>query len=71
MYSFNGSSVNSPRNENLNLLIRIYFCITLKNTENFTGKNKVFTGKNKVLLALGQRTSAHHEDWGYALVYFR
>jgi hypothetical protein len=64
MYSFNGSSVNSPRNENLNLLIRIYFCITLKNTENFTGKNKV-------LLALGQRTSAHHEDWGYALVYFR
>ena len=64
MYSFNGSSVNSPRNENLNLLIRIYFCIALKNTEKFTGKNKV-------LLALGQRTIAHHEDWGYAFVYFR
>jgi len=47
----------SPRNENLNLLVRIKFFNL------FLIKTEKITGPYKVLLVLGQRTGAHREDW--------
>jgi len=49
----------SPRNENLNLLVRIKF---LNLFYIYLNKNWKFTGRNQVLLVLGQRTSAYRED---------
>jgi hypothetical protein len=50
----------SPRNENMNLLIRIKFLNLLHIYVLI--KTEKFTVRNKVLLVLGWRTSAHHED---------
>jgi hypothetical protein len=53
--SFNILSNGSPRNENLNLLVRINFLNLLLYSKNLLVQT--------VLLVLGQRTGAHCEDW--------
>ena len=50
----------SPRNENLNLLVRIRF-YNLFYISKFI-KTEKFTGLNKVLLVFGQRSGIHRED---------
>jgi len=52
---------NSPRNENLNLLLQIKF-LNLFYIIHIYIKIEKFTGPNKVLLVLGWRTGGHRED---------
>jgi len=54
----------SPQNENLNLLVGIKFLEFMLYTDKYVKNTEKFTGLNKVLLVLGwrPRTGAHREN---------